>query len=63
MRRLLSLTLALLLALAAALPLGAFAEEAAGTPMTVSAATWSFSSEISGETTRVAPDSINAGRW
>ena len=36
---------------------------AAATPDALSAMTWSFISEISGEITSVIPSSINAGSW
>ena len=36
---------------------------AAGMPMAVSAVTWSFISEMSGDTTSVSPFSISAGSW
>ena len=36
---------------------------AAATPDALSAMTWSFISEISGEITSVIPSSISAGSW
>jgi hypothetical protein len=37
--------------------------KAAGSPRAVSASTWSFMSEMSGETTTVSPGSMSAGTW